>query len=293
MLVTNELSALDSAQRYRLINFKAQEYRIAKVWQRFESAGFNPILIKGWAVAVYYPNPWEREFVDADLVFAPGEFSAAEEFVRGQRFEIQVDIHCGPRHLDSLSFEKLWENSVIKQCGGATVRVLSEEDHLRVLCIHWLNDGGADRQRLWDIVNTIEYRSPDFDWEKCLGVINSKRRRWVVCAIGVAYKYLGLKLINTPLDKEIQNLPKWLIRSIEKEWADDVRLFPLESYRYDKKGMWKQIKKRFPPNAVTATILMEGDFDRYPRFIFQYANLVSRLIPLLKSFKSQIFGRVR
>ncbi len=291
MGVTTEFNETDSAQRYKLINYKVQEYRIGKAWKRFESAGFKPILIKGWAVSVYYPKPWEREFVDLDLIFAPHEFEAAENFVKGQSFEIQVDIHCGPRHLDSLSFEKLFENSVLKQCGETPVRVLSEEDHLRVLSIHWLNDGGADRQRLWDIVNTIENRSSDFDWGKCLGVVNSKRRRWVVCAIGIAYKYLGLELTNTPLAQEVQILPKWLIRSIEKEWSE-VPLIPLQGYWHDKKGMWKQIKKRFPPNAVTATILMEGDFDRYPRFIYQYANLVSRLFPSLKRFKSLIFGRV-
>jgi hypothetical protein len=285
MALATEISEEESAERFHLIKYKVQEHRIGEAWKRLTEAGFKPILIKGWAVSLYYPKPWLRQFVDLDLVFEDSEFKQAEAFCKTQSFEIPVDLHCGARHLDTLPFADLFANSVLKKCGETEVRVPSEEDHLRILSVHWLNDGGADQERLWDIYYAVANRSDDFNWEKCLKVVSEKRRRWVVCAIGLAHKYLELNLKNTPLADEAKNLPGWLTASIEKEWASGVRLLPLQNFRHNRKEFWKQVKKRLPPNAVTATVLMNGDFDRYPRFIYQFGNIFTRFFPSLKRFR--------
>jgi hypothetical protein len=234
MALATEISEEESAERFHLIKYKVQERRIGEAWKRLTEAGFKPILIKGWAVSLYYPKPWLRQFVDLDLVFEASEFKQAEDFCKTQSFGIPVDLHCGARHLDTLSFADLFANSVLKKCGETEVRVLSEEDHLRILSVHWLNDGGADRERLWDIYHAVENRADEFDWDKCLKVVSEKRRRWVVCAIGLVHKYLELNLENTPLADEAKKLPGWLIASIEEEWASGVRLLPLQNFRHNR-----------------------------------------------------------
>ena len=271
-----------------LLKYKVQEQRLEKVWRRFEEVGLTPILIKGWAVALKYPNPAERLYVDVDLVFEPQEFEKAEEFTARNTFDLSIDLHRGSRHLDSLSFSQLYANSVVKPCGETPIRVLCEEDHLRILAVHWLNDGGGFRDRLWDIYHAVNNRRNDFDWDKCLGVVSKKRRRWVICAIGLAHCYLDLRVNDLPFQDEFKNIPKWVFRAVEKEWADEVRLMPLYYYLNDKKELWKQIKKRIPPNPIQATIEVNGAFDRTPRIFYQIADIFKRLIPSWKRIKEKL-----
>src|SRR5437763_1936577 len=114
--------------------FKVWEHRLETAWNRFREAGFEPILIKGWAAAQFYPNSFERDFVDIDLMFDPAEFKEAREFNLRENAGIMVDLHDGARHLDELSFAELFENSVFKRCGDTDIRVPRDEDHLRILC---------------------------------------------------------------------------------------------------------------------------------------------------------------
>jgi len=279
---TESLTEEELQKRYKLLHYKVQSQRLKKVWMQFEQAGFKPLLIKGWAAAQVYPNPSERQYSDIDLIIEPAHFREAESYVKKEKFDAAVDLHRGARHLDSLSFADLYANSVLKKCENTQVRVLREEDHLRILCVHWLNDGGADRERLWDIYYAVENRSGNFDWERCLGAVSEKRRRWIVCTIGLAHLYLNLKVENTPVAGEVNNLPSWLIRAVEREWRSGVRLIPLEMVLRDKKRLWQQIKKRMPPNPVQATIELDGKFDWKPRFIYQFADIFKSLPPSLE-----------
>lgn len=263
--------------RFRLLHYKVQSQRLEKVWKRFEEAGFEPILIKGWAAAQLYPEPYERQYTDIDLVIAPERFDEAEKFLQKTSTDVAVDLHNGVRHLDNLPFEDLYQNSVLKKCENADIRVLREEDHLRILCIHWLNDGGANRERLRDIYYGIENRSENFDWHRFLEIVGEKRRRWLVCAVGLTHRYLNLEIKNTPVGEEAERLPRWLVKAVEREWESEVQLVPLHHVRHNKQKLWEQIKKRIPPNPIQATIEMEGSFDGMPRFFYQFADIFLRL----------------
>lgn len=275
----------------KLLHYKVQEHRLEEVWNKFTAAGFAPILIKGWAAAQVYPEPAERLYTDVDLVIAPERFAEAEIFSANISAGIAIDIHKGARHLDSLPFNDLFENSVFKKCGETDIRVPRDEDHLRILCVHWLNDGGADRERLRDIYNAVNNRAESFDWERCLGAVSPKRRRWIVCAVALAHRYLDLPVENTPLAEEVENIPQWLIRAVEKEWAGGVRLLPLE-FAVDNRQLWEQIKKRIPPNPVQATIEMDGHFNDFPRLGYQTADIFLRLFwSVRKKYRNFRFRR--
>lgn len=274
---SGSLNQQEMEHRFKLLHYKVQSQRLAQSWAKFEEAGYKPILIKGWAAAQLYPNPCDRQYTDIDLIFSPTDFGDAEEFLKENSMPTAIDLHKGARHLDSLSFDNLYSNSVLIDCEGTKIRILREEDHLRVLCIHWLNDGGADKERLWDIYHGINNRSEKFDWHRLLEKISKKRRRWIVCAIGLAHKYLDLNLDDTPIAAEAKNLPSWLTKAVEREWASSVRLTPLQQVRHDKQKLWQQIKKRLPPNPIQATIEMEGHFDMVPRLFYQFADIFLRL----------------
>jgi hypothetical protein len=269
-------------QRFNTLTYKVHEYHLEKAWIRFENAGFKPILIKGWAAAQFYTEPVERRYNDIDLIIEPDKYDEAIEFLKSFTENTAIDLHKGARQLDSLSYDSLYTNSQTIKCGKIEVRVLRPEDHLRVLCVHWLTDGGAHKIRLWDIYYIVKNRPADFDWERCLNEISLTRRKWIVCTLGLACKYLGLNVEDTPIAEEVKDIPQWLIKAVEKEWKSDVNLEPLHYFLHDKKNLFRQIKKRIPPNPIQATIDMEGEFDNRPRIFYQIGDIFFRLTPSVK-----------
>jgi len=277
-------------QRFNTLAYKVHEHYLEKAWMRFENAGFKPILIKGWAAAQFYTDPIKRRYNDIDLIIEPDQYDEAMEFLASFDENTAIDLHKGARQLDSLSYESLYANSQTIKCGKTEVRVLRPEDHLRVLCVHWLTDGGAYKIRLWDIYYAVKNRPADFDWERCLNEISPTRRKWIVCTIGLACKYLGLNVEDTPIADEVKDIPQWLIKTVEKEWKSDVKLVPLHHFLHDKKKLFRQIKKRIPPNPIQATIDMEGEFDNRPRIFYQIGDIFFRFTPSIKRIAKSLIS---
>ena len=277
-------------QRFNTLTYKVHEHYLEKAWMRFENAGFKPILIKGWAAAQFYTDPIKRRYNDIDLIIEPDKYDEAMEFLASFNENTAIDLHKGARQLDSLSYESLYANSQTIKCGKTEVRVLRPEDHLRVLCVHWLTDGGAYKIRLWDIYYAVKNRPADFDWARCLNEISPTRRKWIVCTIGLACKYLGLNVEDTPVADEVKDIPQWLIKTVEKEWKSDVKLAPLHHFPHDKKKLFRQIKKRIPPNPIQATINMEGEFDNRPRIFYQIGDIFFRFTPSVKRIAKSLIS---
>ena len=284
----NEQTVINDLERLKLLTYKVQEHRLKEVWRRFENAGFKPLLIKGWAAAQFYPKPEDRYYNDVDLIIDPDEYERAVEFVKTFGGNTAIDLHKGAKILDTLSYQNLYDHSVVLKCGEIIVRAPRPEDHLRILCVHWLNDGGTKREKLWDIYYAVANRPTDFDWDRCLNSVGETRKNWIVCTIGLAQKYLKLDLKNTPFENEKIDIPRWVIKALEKEWRSETFIIPLHYCLNDPKKLFEQIKKRIPPNAIQATIEMEGAFDNKPRFFYQIGDIFLRLAPAIK----RIFGKV-
>lgn len=275
-------------EKFLLLQYKVFESRIEKIFRVLDAENLNPILIKGWAAAQNYPSPHLRRFVDIDLIIAPEDYTKALSLVEEIAESSYIDWHLGARHLDERSFEDLLGNTTQRAIGQTPIRVLSAEDHLRILCVHWLNDGGADRERLWDLYWAITRRPHDFDWHRLLESKNPSRRRWIVCALGAACRFLNLKLENSPISTEVEQLPKWFVKVIQAEWESGIRLQPLSHVKNNRKAFWQQIKKRVPPNPIQATIEMGGDLDGNRRFWYQFKSIFPRLKPYIsKTPKSE------
>lgn len=285
----NNIASGENIFRWQKIALKLHEYQIEEAWKRLTDAGFRPLLIKGWAAAQYYDEPAERSFNDLDIAFAADEFEQAESFLKEKAEDLTIDLHKELKHLDTQPFNYLYLNSQLIRCGKTDVRVLCREDHLRILCVHWLIDGGAKKDKLRDIYYAVENRPADFDWEKCLNVVSLIRQRWILYTIGLAHRYLGLAISDLPFADELKQIPEWLIKAVEKEWQSDTFIIPLHLVLKDWKTFRKQIAKRIPPNPIQATVEMEGDFDKYPRLFYQIGSVFFRSLPSVKRvFKSSM-----
>ena len=152
--------------RWHKLSMRRFELGILEAFQGFRSHGIEPILIKGWAAARNYPEDRVRNFGDVDLAFPASEYDKAKEVAGAQpNLLVAIDFHREFRHLDTTPWEVAFDRSELVDVDGGSIRVLSPEDHLRVLCVHWLNDGGAYKERLWDVYYAVANRPPDFDWD--------------------------------------------------------------------------------------------------------------------------------
>ncbi len=143
-------------------------------------------------------------------------------------------------------------------------------------------DGGAHKDRLWDIYYAVENRESDFDWDRCLNSVSIRRRRWITCTLGLAHRYLGLDLDDTRVKHEAIDLPAWLVETVEKEWTSENRLLPLDASLGDAKVLAKQLGKRFHPNPIWATVHMNGSFDAKTRLFYQLGSWFKRIGPSIR-----------
>ncbi|MFN0277753.1 MAG: nucleotidyltransferase family protein [Pyrinomonadaceae bacterium] len=278
--------------KWNLLQKKMQEVQVLRVFSAFRAKNIDPILIKGLAAAQYYPEPGSRLSSDFDVAVPADDFEAATAVaVSPSANGIAVDVHRELRHLDTLEWDDLFENSRLLQVEGGEIRVLRPEDNLRVLSVHWLNDGGTDKEKLWDIYYAVKNRPPDFDWRRCLETVSKKRRRWITAAIGLAHRYLDLNLDDTPIKDEAVSLPKWLVREVEREWASGVQLMQVDFFLNDPAMLFAQIKKRLRPNSLQATIEMEGSFDARTRIYYQMGSFLKRTMPFFRRISYRIMPR--
>jgi hypothetical protein len=275
------VESMTESDRWSSLQARVQEARVVAAFREFRNHGIEPILIKGWAAARKYPEGRLRRTGDVDLAVAPEDFEKAREIVRFPDVaRHNIDLHNGLRDLDTRPWPDLFARSQIAWIGDEPIRLLSDEDHLRILCVHWLVDGGRYRDKLWDIYYAVENCGTSFDWERCLDV-PPNRRRWVICAVTLAQKYLGLRIDDLPFASEIGAVPNWVIRSVEQEWRRPYDLEPVLVTTDDPKLFLHQITRRLPPNPIRATIEADGEIFGNRRLLYQLRVLARRALPFL------------
>ena len=279
-------------EKLKIITFRVYEKKLQDIWKYFQENNLKPILIKGWAAAINYPKPYTRRLGDYDLAINPLKFENAAA-VQKKLQTGEVDLHDGLRKLDKANWDYLYKNSILKKCGDTDIRVLKPEDHLRVLCVHWLADGGREKDKLRDIYYAVKNRPADFDWDGCLKVVGDKRRKWIIYTIGLTHKYYGLSVDDLPFAVEAKKLPDWLIKTVEKEWGHPVTFKYLQACLGNRKEFFEQLSRRFPPNPIQATVNMDGDFDGSNRILYQIGDVLERFTPSVKRLTDAIYSPYR
>ncbi len=273
----------DGGDRWRRVYARKLEVQTVQAFELFRANGIEPILIKGWAAARNYPADAPRHFTDIDLAVSKDDLARAKEALASVTTSpLDVDLHNELRHLDTKPWAAVVKDSQLIDLDGCPVRIPSPEDHLRIMAVHWLNDGGESKYRLWDIYYAVANRPAGFDWDSCLGSVSSYRRDWVVAAIGLAHRYLDLAIDDLPFADEARDLPVWLTRTVEREWKMGVLHRSLHTCLNDPKEFYRQLRKRVPPNPIQATIECEGDLRNGSRLRYQIRCMSKRALPSIR-----------
>ena len=281
---------LRSAYQLHSLQAAIHKTEIEEVILQLNSAGVEPVLVKGWAVARLYPEEGLRPYGDIDLCFGPDQYQKAVAVVKSpDALKYSVDVHEGFGKLDGLSLDDLMARSEPARLGAATFRLLGLEDQLRILCTHLLRHSAWRPLWLCDIASAVESRPASFDWERCLG---SDRRQadWVACAIGLAHQLLGARVDDTPVAERAKRLPRWLIPDVMKNWdLPFPELYPplsylalpaMTTYLRHPRGLSKALRTRWP-DPIEATIRLRGPFNEMPRLPFQIGNALLRIARFL------------
>lgn len=300
-------------QLYRLHRLEASLHlrRLLRVIRRFREAGIEPVLVKGWNVARLYPEPGLRHYFDLDLCVAADHYAAANRVLATLDEDgSYVDLHDELDHLDVMPWADFFERSQLLKVEDLEVRVPCAEDHLRILCIHWLRHGAWRPAGLCDIAAALESRPSDFDWQRCLSP-DPVRANWVACTIALAQELLGAELraegeeqrakSAVPRAKSEQRatqstatsralrplplalsaeLPRWLAPAVLRQWTRSLS----PNYRepalkavLGRLTSWKELTRDLYSRLdqpVRATVAVRGRFNNWPRLPYQLGELL-------------------
>ncbi len=293
---------VDASEQFRQaylhssIHAAKHEREVAEIFKVLCSAGIEPILIKGWAIARAYPETGLRPPGDIDLCISPEQHAAAKAILNTAEYQqYWIDLeHEEVDKLNERSFRELYDKSELVRLENAEVRVLSAEDHLRILCFHLLKHGAWRPLWLCDVSAALESRAPGFDWDRCLGQ-NKRRANWVLCAIGLAHQLLDARLGDAPVKAGASGLPGWMIPSVLEQWNAPYSPnlgAPIREYVWEPVKLFKAIRKRWP-NPIQATVAIGGRLNGVPRLPFQIGNCIvraARLLPELMRFSQRHDG---
>ena len=269
---TYRLNTLQSALHQRAI-----EQTVALL----RSAQIEPILVKGWCAAQLYPEPGLRPAGDIDLCVPPKQFASAQITLKNFQDEpYDVDLHEGFAKFGGGDFDQIYRRSRLAPLGETNVRVSGAEDHLRLLCIHMLREGGWRPLWLCDIAAAVESLPENFDWDCCL-TEDRKLADWVICAVRLAQQLLGADITSTPIDQRAKQIPRWLVPTILKEWGAPLPSMtqrhqaPMANFLRHPAGLLKALRHRWP-NPIEATVNVRGSFNELPNLPFQLGDCLAR-----------------
>jgi hypothetical protein len=286
-LRSSELESCPAAEqlheKFRLYTLESRLHksRIEAVFALLRAHSIEPILIKGWTAARYYPERGLRPYGDIDLCVHPEEFRSAERALAGlDPRKFRVDLHSGFAKFGVRVEAKLFTRSELITMDQTDVRILGVEDHLRVVCYHFMREGAWRPLWLADVAAALESVTQDFDWNYCLG--EKRQAAPVVCAIGLAQQLLGAKVDGFPESKRPKKTPRWLVPTVLNEWGSRAPSmtsrhdFPMSGHLRLRKDLLKGLQHRWP-NAIEATTTMNGRFNDLPRLPFQIGNSLFRV----------------
>ncbi|MBC8029358.1 MAG: nucleotidyltransferase family protein [Pyrinomonadaceae bacterium] len=277
-------------QAYRLLSLQSEihEQKIERVFRALREASVDAILAKGWAAAGLYPERTLRPYGDIDICIRPQHFELAEEILAAPELsDCWLDLHRHFAEIGERRIKDLFDRSRLITLGAETIRILGPEDHLALLSIHLLKHGAWRPLWLCDIGAAIESLPADFDWDVCLGR-NDKRAGWIVSAIGLADQLLEANIEALPSAAQPRELPAWLVENVLKQWANPFAInqppmshpVPMMSQWKSPRGMAKGLRERWP-DPILATVSVNGRFNSFPRWPYQLANCMSRVVRLV------------
>lgn len=278
---------LQKAYRLQVLHAAVHERSLRRALEALRTAGIEPLLVKGWAVARWYPAPALRPYGDIDLCVPLGQAALARAALAAAGAST-VDLHAGLSAagrslLDDLPLADVWARSTPVAGDGFVVRTPCREDHLRYLCLHAMAHGICRPLWLLDLGAAME-SGEALDWDRVL-YGDERRREWVVGALGLARRLLGARLPSAPDRVTEAPLPRWLTASVLEGWGRRTvapgNRTPMASYLRRPAGVLAALRTRWP-SAVEASVGRGAAFDERPRLPLQVAECASRTLGFAK-----------
>ncbi len=282
---------LQNVYRFNSLQAGLFELNLKKAVALNRAVQVEPLLGKGLAVARYYPESGLRAYGDIDLYVKPDNYSKVARALKEAGFaEDEIDLHKGISELNDLDLDEVYKRAQSMTIDDIAAQVFSHEDHLRLLCIHTLKHGAWRPLWLCDIAATLEAKPANFDWDYFLRG-DKKKSDWAACAIGLAHQMLGVDVEGTPVERRANNLPKWLIPTVRKDWAtyqvaQGLRA-PMKTYLRYPKNLFTALRLRWP-NPIEATVDINGAFNNLPRLPFQLGDCIWRTARFLSQLPKQL-----
>lgn len=190
---------------------------LARLWPLLEHAGITPLLGKGPAVALAYPERILRPFSDLDIYVPASQFARARTLADHAGLQhIVIDLHCGASHVNDIPFGRLLECADTMRVLGVDVRVLSKPHHLRLVALHALNEGMIRPLWLVDVACLIGRDAATLDWAM-FDEGDEWGGRWARVALALARDVLGADLTQTPLGPV--KAPRWGEDAALRSWG--------------------------------------------------------------------------
>src|SRR5581483_2606336 len=204
------LSPFERAYTYYTIRTAFHEAQAQRVFAFFRANAIEPVLVKGWAIGRRYPAKGLRPYGDIDLAIRESDYPKALALAatpEARRFNL--DLHRGIENLDCRRFDEVFERTQLIELGDTRMRIPSDEDLLRIVCLHLLRHGGWRPLQFCDVALLVETRSPEFNWDICVG--RSRREiNWISTAIGLAHRLVGADIDGYPYAEQARRVPRWM-----------------------------------------------------------------------------------
>lgn len=259
------------------------EIQVRDVFSRMHSAGVEPILFKGLALARHYPDSGLRPYGDIDLWLPADRLAEGYEALR-RNGEVSycVDLHTSFYPNYERTLDDVFEKSRVVNLDGVKIRVPSPEDHLRFNCLHFLHHGGWRPLWLCDVALMVEKAGSEFDWDRCL-YGKEKHADWIACVIGLAHQLLGADVRRTPVSKRAAKLPRWLPPALLRQWDKGPGMSFAENLSFSlprrllKPTALIQAFREHWRNPIQASVEMNAWFGNSPRAFLQLGSVFTRI----------------
>ncbi len=284
---------LRQAYRHYTLAAGRQERLIVRAITLLRSAGVEPLLVKGWAVARLYSERGLRPSGDIDICVRPEQYAqAAAALAAPTTGKVAVDLHAGLPQLHRPSLDDVYRRSQLVPLGDVDVRILGPEDHLRYMCVHMLQHGLHRALWLCDVAVVLETLPEDFDWEYLFRG-DPRPADWVASTLCLAHQLLGARLDGIPTGERTRRLPRWLVPAVLTQWSMEEHYMDdalMGSFLKHRTRLFKALRLRWP-NPIQATVRVGGPFNELPRLPFQLLECVLRTAYFIRHVPTRVRER--
>lgn len=176
--------------------YARREGELEALFTSLDAAGIEAVVIKGWDVARRYPGRGQRSVGDIDLCVAPADRDRARS-VAADLDVHPLDVrHVLMSHMAGQEQGVLARRTVV-QVGSTAVGVPSNEDTLRLSCLHVLQHGANWPHMLCDVALLAEAEGCRLDWDR-VGGPGEPEAGWVLAVLTLARDLLGADVSTSP-----------------------------------------------------------------------------------------------